>query len=133
MAGIGSAIPFLNIDYSLFSDLHWVSAAIARRGTVQLLEDTGIFGGLSSGAAYIVGNYVSESQNKNLTLILCPDMGYRYSSALRNTAVEDTVVSEPLWIDSLDQLAPPWSALNWAGRDYDPVCQGIEKEGDANG
>lgn len=32
---------------------------------------------------------------------------------------------KPLWIDSLDQLAPPWCAMEWSGRDFCPECKTV--------
>lgn len=115
VAGIGSAIPFNNIEYSIFTNIHWLSAAVARKGTMQLLADTGIFGGMSSGAAYTVGKYIAANDRDNLTLFLCPDMGYRYAPILAKNDVSFQTPTDPMWISTIDQLTPPWCAMEWNG------------------
>ncbi|NMX03373.1 pyridoxal-phosphate dependent enzyme [Mobiluncus mulieris] len=121
VAGIGSAIPFNNIEYSIFTNIHWISAEVARQGSMQLLADTGIFGGLSSGAAYTVGNYIAANDSENLTLFLCPDMGYRYAPVLAETDASHKTQSNPLWISTLNQLTPQWCAMEWKGRGFNPA------------
>lgn len=128
VAGIGSAIHFGNINYNVFDDIHWITAAIARHGAISLLADTGIFSGFSSGASYVVGRHIANLKKDILTLIICPDMGYRYSTLLSETDLCSPGVTEPVWISSLDKLAPPWSAMHWAGRSFKPISGAINLE-----
>lgn len=133
VAGIGSAIPFGNIEYSIFANIHWLSAEVARQGTMRLLTNTGIFGGLSAGAAYTVGQYLSESDSSNLTLFVCPDMGYRYAHILEGTQISSHIVRAPRWIATLDELAPPWCAMEWNGTPFTPTPTSTHKKDDTNG
>ena len=133
VAGIGSAIPFDNIEYSIFKNIHWLSAEVARHGTMRLLANTGIFAGLSTGAAYTVGQYLSERDSSSLTLLLCPDMGYRYAHILAGTKIDSQTPYTPQWITTLNQLSPPWSAMEWNGASYTPTTTSIDKDDNTDG
>ena len=53
IAGIGSSIEFRNVRHELYDRLHWVSFDYAMSAAVDLLRTSGVFAGLSAGAAYL--------------------------------------------------------------------------------
>ena len=79
ISGLGSGIPFGNIDYSIYREIHWIDYATARRGAVTVLRRHGLFAGLSSGAAYAVASWHHRSTDSGVVFI-SPDPGHRYLS-----------------------------------------------------
>jgi cysteine synthase len=78
-SGHGNSIVPGNIDYSIIDDVHWVSDGEAFNGCRELARREGIFGGGSSGAAYVVASWVAETvaTDRDVVVIL-PDRGDRY-------------------------------------------------------
>lgn len=73
--------------------------------------DAGIFAGLSSGAAYTAVCYLGAENSQELTLFLCPGLRYRYAAIVTNIDPYLEIPRVPLWISTLDQLAPPLCAM----------------------
>ncbi len=121
-AGIGSAIPFGNIDYAAYDYIHWVSADIAIGGGIDLLRDTGIFAGISSGATYRVARYLSQRYPDVLFLSGAPDLGMKYQKRYRSHTPSGEPYA-PRHIASLDELALPWSMMHWNRRSYTPAYE----------
>jgi S-sulfo-L-cysteine synthase (3-phospho-L-serine-dependent) len=82
-SGHGNSIVPGNIDYSVIDEVHWVSDAEAFNGCRELTRREGIFGGGSSGAAYVVASWVAEQveKDRNVVVIL-PDRGDRYFESI---------------------------------------------------
>ncbi len=120
VAGIGSAIPFENIDYTSYDYIHWVNADIAISGGISLLSDTGIFAGLSSGATYHVAQYLAQKCPGELFLAGTPDSGIRYQKIYSNHVTSNRV-DAPRQITELSELAMPWSMMHWNRRSYTPI------------
>jgi cysteine synthase len=130
IAGIGSAIEFKNVDYRAYDEIHWVSFETARRGAVSLLRRSGIFAGLSAGAAYLVADHIRTSspvggdagEDAGEVVFIAADTGHRYAQqvfagAIASDAVAPSPVA-PAEINELTQMYRPWSYMNWRRRDY---------------
>ncbi|WP_419992456.1 pyridoxal-phosphate dependent enzyme [Streptomyces boninensis] len=119
IAGIGSAIAFENVRHELYDRVHWINFDTALSGAVALLRDTGIFAGLSSGAAYLAAGYERWNDLDDRThLFIAPDTGHRYVDGVyaRHTEAVDPATLAPYEIAALDELRPPWCAMNWPRR-----------------
>ncbi|RPK92413.1 putative siderophore biosynthesis protein SbnA [Streptomyces sp. ADI98-10] len=115
ISGLGSGIPFGNIDYSIYREIHWIDYATARRGAVTVLRRHGLFAGLSSGAAYAVASWHQRSTDRPVVFI-SPDPGHRYLSTVfagADSVSELGQADAPRPVSSSSELAPPWCWTPW--------------------
>ncbi|MBR8745383.1 pyridoxal-phosphate dependent enzyme, partial [Nocardiopsis sp. MG754419] len=117
IAGIGSSIPFGNVDHTLYDTLHWTGFEAALAGSVDLLRRHAVFAGLSTGAAYLVARWEARRTRRRVVFVSA-DTGHRYVDSVfahheRARPVDDL---SPRAIDDLAELTPPWSRMDWDGR-----------------
>jgi cysteine synthase A len=118
IAGIGSSIEFRNVRHELYDRLHWVSFDYAMSAAVDLLRTSGVFAGLSAGAAYLSALWEHNCDSSRTHVFLAADTGTRYveSAFSRYAEARPMDTMRPREIDSLDELAVPWSAMSWDRR-----------------
>ncbi|MBT2207705.1 pyridoxal-phosphate dependent enzyme [Actinomadura sp. NEAU-AAG7] len=118
IAGIGSAIPFGNVRPELYDQMHWLSFQHAMAGTIGLMRAHAVFAGLSTGAAYLVAAQEARRHPERTLLVIGADTGHRYVEKVfaRHREALDPDTLKPTEIGSLDELAPPWSAMAWGRR-----------------
>lgn len=118
IAGIGSSIEFRNVRHHLYDRIHWIGFGPAASGAVELLRRTAIFGGLSTGAAYLASRWEHLRDDTRVHLFIAADTGHRYVEQVfsRHAELRAVGLLVPREISSLDQLAAPWSAMDWSGR-----------------
>ncbi|RDZ26120.1 pyridoxal-phosphate dependent enzyme [Lysobacter silvisoli] len=123
IAGIGTSIPFRNVRHALYDQVHWVSFDYGVAGAVALLREHAVFAGLSSGCAYLVAAHEAARRPERSVLFVAADTGHRYVEGVfaHHDSAADPRTLAPQTIESLDQLALPWSAMAWARRDYPPA------------
>ncbi|QKV90885.1 pyridoxal-phosphate dependent enzyme [Streptomyces sp. NA02950] len=121
IAGIGSSIPFDNVRHELYDTLHWVDFRHAMAGAVGLLRDHAVFAGLSTGAAHLVTAWEAERRPERMHLAIGADTGHRYTERVfaRHHEAPDPRTLTPRRITSLDELAMPWSTMDWGRRHHD--------------
>jgi cysteine synthase len=129
IAGIGSAIPFRNVRHELYDQIHWVSFEYAMSGSIALLRDHAIFAGLSSGCCYLVAQREAALRPRRSVLFIAADTGHRYVDAVfaRHADAKDVCDMAPRLISSLDELALPWSAMEWKRRNA-PVVEAVRAQ-----
>ncbi|SCK50432.1 pyridoxal-phosphate dependent enzyme [Streptomyces sp. WMMB 322] len=120
IAGIGSAIEFRNVRHELYDRIHWVNFECALSGSVELLRSTGIFAGLSAGAAYLTTLWERKRCRRNGSptyVFIAADTGHRYvdSAFAQHRRAQDIDTLAPHEITSLDELRHPWSTASWTG------------------
>jgi cysteine synthase len=126
LRGLGNSILPANLDHTVFDEIHWVSAAEAFTATRRLHQETTLFRGPTSGAAWLVARFWAAKNPDLNAVCLLPDDGTRY----RDTAYDDRYLSkEGLWLDRLPaeprQVNNPvdasgvWSCMNWQRRTYE--------------
>ncbi|MEU3557386.1 pyridoxal-phosphate dependent enzyme [Streptomyces fragilis] len=115
IAGIGSAIDFRNVRHDLYDRIHWVNFDHARSGAVELLRGTGIFAGLSAGAAHLAARWERRRDPSRTHLFIAADTGHRYveSAFAQHALAQDVDLLKPHEITSLEELAHPWSTGSW--------------------
>ncbi|MFF8841164.1 pyridoxal-phosphate dependent enzyme [Streptomyces sp. NPDC015127] len=115
IAGIGSAIPFQNVRHELYDRIHWVNFDCALSGSVELLRTSGIFAGLSTGAAYLATTWERRRGDSRTYVFIAADTGHRYvdSAYARHADAPDIDTLKPHEITSLDELRHPWSTTSW--------------------
>ncbi|RJQ71681.1 pyridoxal-phosphate dependent enzyme [Pseudonocardiaceae bacterium YIM PH 21723] len=130
IAGIGSSIEFQNVRHALYDRIHWVSFDYAASGAIQLLRDSGVFAGLSAGAAYLATRWEQQSDVDRHFVFLAPDTGHRYVEAAfsRHAEMAEMKDLKPAEINGIDQLSMPWSSMNWRGACVPKARGGIKRE-----
>lgn len=115
IAGIGSSIEFANVRHDLYHGIHWVAFEYARAGAVGLLRDSGIFAGLSAGAAYLVSRWELRQTPGRTVIFVAPDTGHRYVNAAFAGHREVPAMGDlaPRTVDCRHELEPPWSVAEW--------------------
>jgi cysteine synthase len=115
IAGIGSSIPFANVDHTLYDTIHWVGFAAAQSGTIELLRRHAVFAGLSTGAGYLVARWERHLAEDTTMIVIGADTGTRYVDSVfarHHDAVPFPSLS-PRAATRIDDLALPWSRMNW--------------------
>ncbi|MFJ6636422.1 pyridoxal-phosphate dependent enzyme [Streptomyces sp. NPDC091376] len=117
IAGIGSSIPFANVDHGLYDTVHWLAFEAALAGSVDLLRRHAVFAGLSTGAGYLAARWEREHDPARTVVFLAADTGHRYVDTVfarhREAArVEDLA---PRTVTAPAELALPWCRMSWDG------------------
>lgn len=132
IAGIGSAIAFRNVRHELYDRIHWINFDCALSGSVELLRSTGIFAGLSAGAAYLTTLWERRRNPSRTHVFIAADTGHRYvdSAYARHGEAGDPHALKPHEITSLDDLRHPWSTASWPeiGHRYGDGARPMERE-----
>lgn len=115
IAGIGSAIEFRNVRHGLYDRIHWINFESALSGAVELLRTSGIFAGLSTGAAYLTTLWERRRDDSRTYVFIAADTGHRYveSAYDKHAEAQDVDTLKPHEISSLDELRHPWSTTSW--------------------
>lgn len=118
IAGIGSSIPFGNVRHHLYDTIHWLDFRHAMSGAIALLRRHAVFAGLSTGAAYLVAQWLTTRHPDRTHLIIGADTGHRYVNQVfaRHHEAHDLVTLRPKEIATLADLAMPWSTMAWNRR-----------------
>lgn len=117
IAGIGSSIPFGNVTHAAYDTVHWLSFHTALTGSVELLRRHAVFAGLSTGASYAAAHWEHARTPVGTTVFIAPDTGHRYADTVfaRHREAADLDALAPRTVSSLDELALPWSRMEWNG------------------
>ncbi|AWN24973.1 pyridoxal-phosphate dependent enzyme [Streptomyces sp. NEAU-S7GS2] len=115
IAGIGSAIEFENVRHKLYDRIHWVNFDCALSGAVELLRTSGIFAGLSTGAAYLTTLWERRRDSSGTHVFIAADTGHRYveSAYAKHAEAQDIDTLKPHEITALEELRHPWSTTSW--------------------
>ncbi|MGW1373206.1 pyridoxal-phosphate dependent enzyme [Streptomyces sp. NPDC002446] len=115
IAGIGSAIEFENVRHKLYDRIHWVNFDCALSGAVELLRTSGIFAGLSTGAAYLTTLWERRRDSSRTHVFIAADTGHRYveSAYAKHAEAPDVDTLKPHEITGLEELRHPWSTTSW--------------------
>ena len=116
IAGIGSAIPFGNVHHELYDRVHWLDFQHAMAATIGLMRDHAVFAGLSTGAAHLAARWEADREPGRTHVVIGADTGHRYAARVfaRHREALDPASLTPVEIASLDDLTPPWAAMDWA-------------------
>ncbi|MFJ8077611.1 pyridoxal-phosphate dependent enzyme [Streptomyces sp. NPDC096176] len=115
IAGIGSAIEFKNVRHELYDRIHWVNFDCALSGAVELLRSSGVFAGLSTGAAYLASQWERRRNDSPTYVFIAADTGHRYveSAYAKHAEAHDFDTLKPHEITTLEELRHPWSTTSW--------------------
>ncbi|MCX4716486.1 pyridoxal-phosphate dependent enzyme [Streptomyces virginiae] len=115
IAGIGSSIPFGNVDHASYDTLHWISFDAALAGSVDLLRRHAVFAGLSTGAGYLAARWERSRAPERTVVFIAADTGHRYVDSVYARHREAVAVDSltPHRITDRAELALPWSRMPW--------------------
>jgi cysteine synthase len=115
IAGIGSSIPFGNVDHTLYDTIHWVGFAAAQSGSIELLRRHAVFAGLSTGAGYLAARWERRLAPDATLIVIGADTGTRYVESVfdghRDAVPFPDLV--PRAVTTTDELSRPWSRMDW--------------------
>ena len=100
LRGLGNSVLPLNVRHELVDEIHWVGAYPAFHAAHHLFRQHGIFMGPTSGAAALVGQWVSQTNPDARVAVIMPDEGHRHA---------DTVYSD-IWLSTLPGWRTPASS-----------------------
>jgi cysteine synthase A len=115
LRGLGNGLMPANVDHDIYNAVHWVIEDVALEGVLRI-EEAGLGErGLTSGAAWMVAQWIADLYPSASVLTVFPDLGWRYREQvggfrLRRESIEPPA---PLRIDRLDRAAEPWSWMRW--------------------
>ncbi|MET9887357.1 pyridoxal-phosphate dependent enzyme [Streptomyces sp. NPDC006430] len=115
IAGIGSSIPFGNVDHALYDTLHWISFDAALTGAVDLLRRHAVFAGLSTGAGYLAARWEHDRAPERTVLFIAADTGHRYVDTVYARHREAARLEDltPRAVATQADLVLPWSRMHW--------------------
>ncbi|HEU5271553.1 MAG TPA: pyridoxal-phosphate dependent enzyme [Jatrophihabitans sp.] len=131
LRGMGMSVLPANLDHRIFDSVHWCAPAPAYQATRQLHRRHALFSGPSGGAAYLVGRWWAAGHPHELTVVMLPDEGYRYSDTVYDDAwlaagghLDNTLPDEPAPVTDPRHPAGPWTSFSWDRRSYAEVLGG---------
>ena len=135
LRGLGNSLLPKNLDHSIIDEVHWVTAAEAYKATRMLHQQTSLFCGGTSGAAWLVANYWARKNPKARIVCIFPDDGYRYAETIYS---DDYLWKENLWLPEMPNAprivespldaGPVWSCMQWGRRAYSEVVHASSLE-----
>jgi cysteine synthase A len=111
MRGLGSSIHPRNVEYSAFSEVHWVPPSAAVQTCRTLARSSYATGGWSVGAVALVADWLARTEDSNTRIAaIFPDGPHRYA----DTVFNDTYCAQHGLLDTAipdapDQLDNPFS------------------------
>lgn len=128
LRGLGNSVHPKNLDHSIFDEVHWVTAAEAYKATRVLHQETSLFCGGTSGAAWLAARHWAKQNPKARVVCIFPDDGYRYSDTIYN---DEYLWKENLWLPEMPgnpelvdrplDSGSTWSRIEWGRRTYAEV------------
>jgi S-sulfo-L-cysteine synthase (3-phospho-L-serine-dependent) len=123
LRGIGNSIMPKNLDRTLVDQCHWVSASEAVASMMKAYRTHLLDIGPTSGAAFLVAQWVATRHPRKQTVFVCPDDGERYRCTFYNPrwlhAQRIPVVSEPTeptQVTAPTRAKRSWSYMDWHNR-----------------
>ena len=135
LRGLGNSIMPRNLDHTCYDEVHWVCAEQAFLATHELHTQHSVFGGPTSGAAYMVAKHIAKQNRDRTVVFIGADDGERYLSTIfshqwlaENGIVLKEVVpaQAPSVVTSLSQVeksTSPWSSFAWDRRSLEQVVR----------
>lgn len=118
IAGIGTGIPFRNVQHALYDQIHWIGFEYGLAGAVALLREHAIFAGLSSGCCFLAASREAALHPERKVLFVAPDTGHRYVNEVftRHADALDMHALTATEVASQQELVLPWSVMAWNRR-----------------
>lgn len=116
-SGHGNSIVPGNIRYELIDEVHWVADGEAFHACRELARRGGVFGGGSTGAAWIVASWIAQQAEPDQeVVVILPDRGDRYYRTIYSDAyleehglTGEVAADAPVEIEYGREVASRWS------------------------
>lgn len=130
LRGLGNSIMPPNLDHTVFDYVSWVPAEYAFNFTRRLHQNHGLYMGGTSGAAYMVANWLTKRNPSAKMVVFFPDEGHRYSDTIYNdewiksiSKTSELIPSEPKLITHPCDNQEDWTIINWNHRTLSEVVE----------
>ena len=130
LRGLGNSLLPANLNHSTFDEVHWVSDREGFAATRALHRRHALYMGPTSGAAWLVAQWIATREPDARVVVLLPDEGHRYQDTVYDDAWlrrEDLrlrrLPAEPVAVDSPAGAGPGWSWLRWNRRSLAAVTR----------
>lgn len=138
LSGLGGNILPSNVDHSQFDEVHWLTPAEVFHATHDLHREHGLFMGPTSGAAYRVARWWSQTNPGKAVVALFPDEGHRYAETVYDqdwlgaiAGWGDPPREGPMTVSTPKAPMSRWSRFMWKRRTLDEILAHASHEGDA--
>jgi cysteine synthase len=128
LRGLGNSVHPKNLDHTAFDEVHWVTAAEAYTATRLLHQQTALFRGGTSGAAWLVAKHWADQHPGSNVVCLFPDDGYRYLDSIYNDRYMQenhfwlsSLPSRPCEVEDPRHAGPGWTFMKWGRRTLERV------------
>lgn len=138
LRGLGNSLMPANLNHRTFDEVHWVTGPEGFFATRELHRSHALFGGPTSGAAFLVARWYAARHPGARVVVLLPDEGYRYQDTvydddwLRTNGVAlDRLQDEPAVVDHPGEVPGRscWTRIAWGRRSYEEVLGAAWREG----
>ena len=83
LRGLGNSLLPQNLKHELYDEIHWIAAQPAYAATRELHRRHAVFGGITTGAAYLVAKAIAaEAKPHQKVVFIGPDDGVRYAKSV---------------------------------------------------
>lgn len=139
LRGLGNSIHPGNLDHACFDEVHWVAPAEVYLSTRRLHADHGLYCGPTSGAAFMVAEWVRAQRADGKTVVfIAPDEGHRYVDSVYDDAWlraqgpgEGALATEPVRASDPASASGPWARFEWDRRSFERATGRAKPAGDA--
>jgi cysteine synthase len=121
--GLGNSIHPRNLDHTAFDWVHWLGANEGFHAARQLLRETTLKRGPTSGAAHKIAKWCAQRYPDKQVLAVFPDDGGRYEHTVFDPAWmrangfrADRLVAAPRLVTDPRQANGEWAMINWRRR-----------------
>jgi len=128
--GLGNSLMPGNIDHRAFDEIHWVTAAEGFLAARKLLEEQALYMGPTSGAAYMVGQWLARNHPDKVIVSIFPDEGHRYQDSVfdtkwlkENGVFQAELPHQPLVTTHPDAITDKWAYMMWHKRQLEEVME----------
>ncbi len=128
LLGMGSDIVIPNLDHRECDEVHWLPVAKMINAVHELHRQYGLLLGPTTGAAYVIADWLARQYPDKNILAIFPDHGMRYLQtifephwlATRTTELQRDW-NEPTLVNSPREVAKDWAYFPWQRRTYQQV------------
>lgn len=134
LRGLGNSIMPKNLDHTKFSKVSWVPAPVAFEATRVLHRKFGLYMGGTSGASYLVADWLSKQYPDKKIVVFFPDDGHRYADTIYEDewlySVEgytNVLPEYPILVDNPNTNLSDWTIMDWNHRKLQDANISIEE------
>lgn len=128
VSGMGNSVMPEILDHSVVDQVHWLPADQVNAAARQLLQDSGLFMGPTTGAAVAVGKWVARRNPHYQVLAIGADSGWRYRDSVFDEGESGQVDSHPREVTRpRSACRGKWCYMNWGRRSLSEVVDQKEE------